>query len=76
MSYVYIVSETAAETGSYHLYTVGFYRPDGRWVPESDHGGPDGADEAAARVAYLNGQLAGRAPPYVVARQPTADERY
>jgi hypothetical protein len=34
------------------LYTVGFYRPDGRWVPESDHASPD---EAAKRVAWLNG---------------------
>lgn len=53
--YVYIQTETAAETGSYPLYTVGFYRPDGRFEPESDHGGENGKAEAAARVAYLNG---------------------
>ena len=34
------------------LWTVGFYRPDGKFEPESDHGS---AGEAAARVAWLNG---------------------
>jgi hypothetical protein len=34
------------------LWTVGFYRPDGTWEPESDHGSKD---EAAERVRYLNG---------------------
>ncbi len=34
------------------LYTVGFYSPDGKWEPESDF---STRDEAAARVAYLNG---------------------
>lgn len=34
------------------LYTVGFYRPDGRFVAESDY---NTKDEAAARVSYLNG---------------------
>lgn len=34
------------------LWTVGFYGPDGRWYPESDH---DSSDEAADRVHYLNG---------------------
>jgi hypothetical protein len=43
--YVYIQSEP-------QLWTVGFYRPGGKWEPESDHGTPA---EAAARVAYLNG---------------------
>lgn len=33
-------------------YTVGFYSPNGEWHPESDH---DTAEEAAARVHYLNG---------------------
>ena len=34
------------------LYAVGFYKPDGTWVPESDH-----ADKSEARdhVNYLNG---------------------
>jgi hypothetical protein len=45
MSYVYIRSEP-------QLWTVGFYRPDGAWEPESDHGSQD---EAAERVAWLNG---------------------
>lgn len=34
------------------LWTVGFYKPDGTWEPESDH---SSSDEAAARVAWLNG---------------------
>ena len=33
-------------------YIVGFYKPDGNWHPESDH---DTAEQAAARVHYLNG---------------------
>lgn len=43
--WVYIRSESC-------LWTVGFYAPDGRWEPESDHGSPE---EAAKRVRYLNG---------------------
>jgi len=43
--YVYIESERG-------LYTVGFYKPDGTWVPESDH---DSRTSAAQRVHYLNG---------------------
>jgi len=46
--YVYIRSEFSP----YELYTVGFYKPDGKWEPESDH---ETADEAAKRVNYLNG---------------------
>lgn len=34
------------------LWTVGYYKPDGTWEPESDHGSPD---EAASRVRWLNG---------------------
>lgn len=43
--YVYIRSEP-------ELWTVGFYDPEGKWHPESDH---DTADKAAERVHYLNG---------------------
>jgi len=43
--YVYIQSEPG-------LWTVGFYRPDGRWESESDH---DTQEAAAERVHYLNG---------------------
>lgn len=50
--YVYIESEPG-------LWTVGFYSPDGMWNPESDHGT---REEAADRVAYLNGSF--RAVPY------------
>lgn len=43
--FVYIKSES-------NLWTVGHYAPDGKWVPESDHADKD---EAAERVAWLNG---------------------
>ena len=45
MSYVYVKSEP-------NLYTVGFYKPSGEWVSESDY---HMKTEAAERVAYLNG---------------------
>jgi len=34
-------------------WTVGFFLPDGGWMPESDHADPDAAAE---RVNFLNGQ--------------------
>ena len=43
--YVYVQSEPS-------LWTVGFYDPKGKWVPESDH---DNSEDAARRVAWLNG---------------------
>ena len=43
--YVYIQSEPG-------LWTVGFYSPEGEWMPESDHSSPQ---QAAERVRYLNG---------------------
>ena len=46
-NYVYINSEPG-------LWTVGFYDPDGKWHSESDH---DIREEAAKRVAWLNGAL-------------------
>ena len=55
MSYVYIKSEDWREDGERHqLFTVGFYKPDGKFEPESDH---DNKDDAAERVRYLNGGL-------------------
>lgn len=48
--YVYIQTEES-------LYTVGFYKPSGDWVAESDH--PTEGD-AANRVHWLNG---GNPPP-------------
>jgi hypothetical protein len=48
--YVYIKSEPG-------LWTVGFYKPDGTWEPESDQ---RDREQAAARVAYLNGSAAVR----------------
>ena len=49
--YVYILSESAQEFET-NLWTVGFYKPDGKWEPESDHSDEDGARR---RVHYLNG---------------------
>ena len=48
--YVYIHSSTN-EYGQW-LYTVGFYDPNGKWNPDSDHETPE---KAAERVHYLNG---------------------
>ena len=45
-SFVYLKSEP-------QLWTVGFYDPSGKWHSESDH---DTKEEAAKRVAYLNGK--------------------
>ncbi len=53
--YVYMKTETDRETGSYALFTVGYYSPDGEWHPESDHGGPTGREDVANRTAWLNG---------------------
>ncbi len=57
--YVYIESEHNTN-GS--LWTVGFYSPDGKWHPESDH---ETQESAAERVHYLNG---GNEPenPYIL----------
>jgi hypothetical protein len=46
-NYVYLRPKTSGDP-----YTVGFYRPNGQWEPESDHNSPD---DAAARVHFLNG---------------------
>lgn len=43
--YVYIQSEKK-------LWTVGFYNPEGKFIPESDH---DSKEAAATRIHYLNG---------------------
>ncbi len=43
--YVYIRTEP-------NLWTVGFYKPDGKFEPDSDHAS---RENAAARVNYLNG---------------------
>ena len=53
MSYVYVLSEKWREEGVlHHLYTVGFYKPDGKFEPESDF---SSKDDARNRVAFLNG---------------------
>lgn len=43
--YVYIKSEPG-------LWTVGFYDPKGKWIPESDH---SSEYDASLRVHWLNG---------------------
>lgn len=50
--FVYIQSER----GEFPLWTVGFYDPNGKWVPESDH---STAEKAAQRCAWLNGSKGG-----------------
>lgn len=45
--YVYIQTEP-------NLWTVGFYKPDGKWYSETDYTSPKAA---ADRVSYLNGTL-------------------
>ena len=50
-AYVYIRTESG-------LWTAGFYRPDGGFEPESDHGT---GEDAAKRVAWLNGDAAAEA---------------
>lgn len=44
-TWIYIKSEP-------NCYTVGFYRPDGKFEPESDHAH---SEDAALRVHFLNG---------------------
>lgn len=58
--WVYIHSETS---DGIRLYTVGFYDPSGKWVPEFD--GPK--NDCAARCAYLNGGNGAAAPELVEA---------
>jgi len=43
--WVYIKSES-------DLWTVGFYDPEGKWQPDSDH---ESCQAAARRVHWLNG---------------------
>jgi len=54
---MYVYQETERyfdDDGSVHVvYTVGFYRPDGQWVEESDW---NIKAAAAKRVAWLNGE--------------------
>ena len=49
MNYVYKQTERHEFGG---LWTVGFYDPDGKFQPESDH---DNIEEARKQVNYLNG---------------------
>lgn len=56
--YVYIESENFVDDDGErkHVFTVGFYKPDGKFEGDSDH---SYRENAAARVNYLNGALAG-----------------
>lgn len=60
--YVYTKSER-------FLWTVGFYKPDGTWVAESDY---STRLEAAQRTHYLNGgnQLGEATPPSTFFKRP------
>jgi hypothetical protein len=49
--YVYLKNRSEP-SGSSAAFTVGFYDPNGKWQPESDH---STAQAAANRVAWLNG---------------------
>jgi hypothetical protein len=48
------------EFSPYCLYTVGYYDPSGKWIPESDH---DTKEAAAIRTAWLNGSKEEYKPP-------------
>lgn len=48
-TWIYIHSEHSSE---HDLFTVGFYTPEGQFMPESDH---STREEASQRVHYLNG---------------------
>lgn len=52
--YVYKVTVRYTDDKGFsrNLYTVGYYEPDGTWIPESDH---NDTERAAERVHYLNG---------------------
>jgi hypothetical protein len=62
--YVYKQTEFAGPDG-HNLFTVGFYKPDGKWLAESDHAT---TEAAAARVAYLNGGAQETRPTIEAAR--------
>ena len=52
-AWIYICSERpCADNGYNALYTVGFYQPDGKFNPVSDHHDVKIAEQ---RVHYLNG---------------------
>lgn len=63
MSYVYIESEPG-------LWTVGFYDPNGKWVPSSDH---NREVEASNRVIALNGGAAAPQLPPLVEKCPRCE---
>jgi len=51
--YVYIETENWTDADKpRHFFTVGHYKPDGKFEAESDH---ENRTRAAARVHYLNG---------------------
>lgn len=52
MMYVYRHYQLAFRATGEVLWVVGFYDPQGKWQPESDH---ESREEAAKRVHWLNG---------------------
>lgn len=53
MCWVYLKERQVDEhCRSSYLYTVGFYAPDGKWVPATDYAKEH---EAQEQVHYLNG---------------------
>jgi len=50
--YVHLHSEGRHLGDDHDLWTTGFYDPEGKWHPESDH---STEEEATERARYLNG---------------------
>lgn len=53
------------------VFVVGFYDPEGQWQPESDHDTPE---DAAKRVAWLNGSGNTAAPEPAAVEKEEEDE--
>lgn len=53
-----------------NLYTVGFYDNKNKWQPDTDH---PTREEAADRVAYLNGDVTKKILPNLVKAYATTD---
>lgn len=55
-----------------HLWTVGFYSPAGKWHTDSDHAVQE---DAAKRVAFLNGHVSPLAHYTELLRQSEAEKK-
>lgn len=67
--YVYRRTEFAP----YCLYTVGYYDPNGKWIPESDH---ETSKAAAERTSWLNGAAVPTLPDSVKEALNSGDGTY